>query len=199
MRSTLNMALRLSLICAVAALALANVAEVTRRPIAESEARAQREAVEAVLPPFANLVVDTLQTEADSPVKYFSGVDDTGITGTAFTSVSALGYSGEIEIILGVNPAGEISGVRILRHAETPGLGANYADPRLLNEFYTGRRLNDDWKVRKDGGEVDVLTGATITGRAIADAIERGVKQYRVDKDRIKAEFAPVAAEGTSP
>ncbi|MCD4751071.1 MAG: RnfABCDGE type electron transport complex subunit G [Thermoanaerobaculales bacterium] len=199
MKSTLNMALRLSLICAVAALALANVAEVTRRPIAESEARAQREAVEAVLPPFADLAVDTLETEAGSPVEYFSGVDDTGITGTAFTSVSGLGYSGEIEIILGVNPAGEISGVRILRHAETPGLGANYADPELLNRFYTGRRFNDNWKVAKDGGEVDALTGATITGRAIADAVERGVARYRVDKDRIKAELAPVEAEGTSP
>lgn len=195
MKSILNMALRLSLICGIAALTLANVAEVTRQPIAEAEARAQREAVEAVLPTFTQLVVDTVQNGEDDTVEYFSGVDATGITGTAFTSVSGLGYSGEIEIILGVNPKDEISGVRILRHAETPGLGANYADPEVLNRFYTGRLLDDNWKVTKDGGEVDALTGATITGRAIADAIERGIKQYRVDRDRIKAEPAPTEAE----
>ncbi len=55
MKSTLTMAFRLSLICAIAAFALANVAEVTRAPIAAAEARAQREAVEAVLPSFAQL------------------------------------------------------------------------------------------------------------------------------------------------
>jgi Na+-translocating ferredoxin:NAD+ oxidoreductase subunit G len=199
MKSIINMALRLTLICAIAALALANVAEVTRGPIAASEARAQREAVEAVLPSFARLAIDTLQTKTDDPVLYFSGVDDTGPTGTAFKSTSGLGYSGEIEIILGVNPAGEISGVRILRHAETPGLGANYAAPSMLDQFYKGRLISDNWKLTKDGGEVDAVTGATVTGRAIADAIETGLQDYLNDKGDIQAIVAPATKEGIMP
>lgn len=199
MKSTLNMGLRLSLICAVAALALANVAEVTRAPIAEAEARAQREAVEAVLPAFAQLAIDTLQTEADKPAFYFSGINDKAITGTAFTSASDLGYSGQIEIMMGVDDAGVISGVRILRHAETPGLGANYAAPELLDEFYKGRAVGGNWKLTKDGGEIDAVTGATVTGRAIADAIESGLQIYQIDKARIKGTVAPAIKEGINP
>ncbi len=197
MKPIINMALRLTLICAIAALALANVAEVTRGPIAASEARAQREAVEAVLPSFARLAIDTLKVETGDPVLYFSGVDDSGPTGTAFKSTSGLGYSGDIEIILGVNPEGVISGVRILRHAETPGLGANYADPAMLDQFYKDRLISDNWKLTKDGGEVDAVTGATITGRAIADAIETGVQSYLDNKGSIKAVPAPIVAPAT--
>ncbi len=199
MKTALNMAMRLTLICAVAAYALANIAEVTKGPIAESEAKAQREAVEAVLPAFAQLAIDTLQNEVGDLHLYFSGVGAAGPTGTAFASNSGLGYSGEIEIMLGIDPAGKVSGVRILRHAETPGLGANYADPALLDNFYVGRPLEANWKLTKDGGEVDAVTGATVTGRAIADAIERGIQNYQNDKAKIKAEIAPVTTEGNLP
>jgi len=198
MKSILNMAFRLTLICAIAAFALANVAEVTRGPIAESEAQAQREAVEAVLPSFARLAIDTLKTETGDPSLYFSGVSDEGPTGTAFKSTSGLGYSGEIEIMMGVSPEGKISGVRILRHAETPGLGANYAAPEMLDGFYKDRLISDNWKLKKDGGEVDAVTGATVTGRAIADAIESGLLNYRDDKSSIKA-VAPATKEGNTP
>ncbi len=197
MKSIINMALRLSLICAIAAFALANVAEVTRGPIAASEARAQREAVEAVLPSFAKLAIDTLHAETDAPALYFSGVGDEGPTGTAFKSASGLGYSGNIEIMMGVNPQGIISGVRVLSHAETPGLGANYAAPEMLDEFYKDRLIGDNWKLKKDGGEVDAVTGATITGRAIADAIETGLQKYLNDQNSIKAVVAPVVAPAT--
>ena len=199
MKTALNMALRLTLICAVAAYALAHIAEITRGPIAESEARAQRDAVEAVLPAFAQLAIDTLQAETEGPHFYYSGVADSTVTGTAFSAISNLGYSGEIEIMMGVDPKGVISGVRILRHAETPGLGANYADPSLLEEFYVGRPMGANWKLVKDGGEVDAVTGATVTGRAIADAIETGVGQYLQDKANIKAKAAPETPEGKTP
>lgn len=199
MKPILNMALRLSLICAIAALALANVAEVTRGPIAASEARAQREAVEAVLPSFAQLAIDTLKTDTDDPALYFSGVSDKGVTGTAFKSISGLGYSGDIEIMMGVSPEGKVSGVRILRHAETPGLGANYAAPEMLDEFYKGRLIADNWKITKDGGEVDAVTGATVTGRAIADAIETGLENYLEDQSNIKATPPPATSEGNTP
>jgi len=196
MKTALSMALRLTLICAIAAYALANIADVTRGPIAESEAKAQREAVEAVLPTFAQLAIDTLMTADQDMNLYFSGVQATEVTGTAFTATSGLGYSGEIEIMMGVDPGGSVSGVRILRHAETPGLGANYAAPSLLDKFYVGRPIGANWKLAKDGGEVDAVTGATVTGRAIADAIENGVKKYLQDKSKIKAEVDSVTTEG---
>lgn len=174
-----NLSLRLALICAVAALALSQVDAFTRGPIEAAEARARRAAVEAVLPAFTTLAEDTLGT-AEAPATYFVGSDEAGPTGVAFTAVSGLGYSGEIEVMVGVDPAGVVRGVRILRHAETPGLGANYAAPDVLSAFYTGHGLDDrDWRVVNDGGEVDAITGATVTGRAIADAVVRGLQRYR--------------------
>lgn len=194
LKETITMAVKLSLICAVAAFALANVAEVTREPIARSEARAQREAVEAVLPSFARLAIDTLRTDDGAERIYFRGVTaDEAASGTAFTAVSGLGYSGEIEIMVGVDDAGKVNGVRVLRHAETPGLGANYAAPAMLDAFYKGRALDGDWKLKKDGGEVDAVTGATVTGRAIADAIEQGARRFAEDRSRMPA-LAPVGA-----
>jgi len=200
MKETIVMAVKLSLICAVAAFALANVADVTRGPIAASQARAQREAVEAVLPSFVRLAVDTLQTDADQERIYFRGVDGEQTTGTAFKSVSGLGYSGEIEIMVGVDASGQVNGVRVLRHAETPGLGANYAAPPLLDSYYKGRALAGNWKLKKDGGEVDAITGATVTGRAIADAIEQGAERFAADEPRMPALVAPATEpEGNQP
>lgn len=182
MKEMSNLSLRLALICALAALALSQVDALTRGPIAAAEARARRDAVEAVLPAFATLAEDTLGT-AEAPVSYFVGRDVAGPTGVAFTAVSGLGYSGEIEVMVGVDPGGVVHGVRILRHAETPGLGANYAAPDVLTAFYVGHGLDDrDWRVAKDGGQVDAITGATVTGRAIADAVVKGLERYRDDQ-----------------
>jgi len=183
MKETLNLSLRLALICAVAALALAKVDDVTRGPIAAAEARAQRQAVEAVLPSFTVLAADTLATDGRI---YHVGRDDDGPTGFAFTSSSFKGYSGEIAVMVGVDAAGVVSGVRVLRHAETPGLGANYTAPDILDAFYTGHGLADrDWRVTKDGGEVDAITGATVTGRAIAEAVAVGLEHFAADRGAI--------------
>ncbi len=164
MKTALNMALRLTLICAIAAFALANVDEVTKGPIAASEAKAQREAVEAVLPAFAQLAIDTLQTESSGPSFYYSGVGDSGISGTALSATSGLGYSGEIEIMMGIDPEGIISGVRILRQ-EIAALGFSrnfsiYDDQdqeRLLKTIL--QELGIDEK--------------TLKARAVATAIDR--------------------------
>ena len=185
MREILNLSLRLAAICAVAALALARVDAATRGPIAAAEARARREAVAAVLPAFARLHADTLR---DGQRVYWTGLDEQGRpVGTAFTAASPLGYSGAVDVMVGVAPAGTVSGVRILRHAETPGLGANYAAPDVLEAFYAGRAVDADWRVKKDGGDFDAVTGATVTGRAVCDAVGRGLDAWREDRPRLPA------------
>lgn len=195
MKETLNLSLRLALICAVAAMALAKVDDFTRGPIAEAIERARREAVEAVLPPFAELVADTLGVD-DETRTYDLGYGEDGVTGVAFASASGLGYSGEIKVMIGVDAAGVVTGVRILQHAETPGLGANYAAPDVLDAFYKGAGLADrDWRVRKDGGDLDAITGATVTGRALADAITKGLQRYSDDRDELFAGGKAAAGE----
>lgn len=93
-------------------------------------------------------------------------------------AVAPDGYSGAIELLVGVNRDGSVAGVRVLRHRETPGLG-DAIDHRKSSwvEDFRGRSLADPirerWTVRRDGGAFDQFTGATITPRAVIRATAR--------------------------
>ena len=91
------------------------------------------------------------------------------------------GYSGTIELLVGVERSGRIAGVRVLKHRETPGLG-DAIDHRKSDwiEEFRGRSLGDPplegWTVSKDGGAFDAFTGATITPRAVIRATARALQ-----------------------
>jgi electron transport complex protein RnfG len=97
-------------------------------------------------------------------------------------TVAADGYSGDIRMIAGVNSDGSVAGVRVLKHIETPGLG-DKVDIKKSNwiKSFDNKSLvqpkRDDWKVKKDGGEFDQFTGATITPRAVVQQV-RKVLEY---------------------
>jgi electron transport complex protein RnfG len=93
-------------------------------------------------------------------------------------AVAPDGYSGAIELLVGVNRDGSVAGVRVLKHRETPGLG-DAIDHRKSDwvEGFRGKSLTnpsaDRWTVRRDGGDFDQFTGATITPRAVVRATAR--------------------------
>ncbi len=190
MKDTLNLSLKLTLVCAVAALLLSQVDAFTREPIRLAMLRAKLEAVEAVLPEFdnspgADLVV---LPDGEGSIDYYRGYEGEVLSGVAVKALSDKGYSGEIELMLGVDSEGRVSGVRIVRHAETPGLGAKYADPAVLDEYYKGKSLADtDWRVAKDGGDLDAVTGATVTGRALGGAIQAALSRYKLEQAQVQA------------
>lgn len=199
MKEMLNLSLRLALICGVAALLLTQVEGFTREPIRQAMHRAKMEAVEAVLPAFDNAPdADRVDLgDAAAARSYYRGYRGDALSGVALRALSDRGYAGEIELMLGVDGAGRVRGVRILRHAETPGLGAKYADPERLAEFYAGRDLADtDWRVAKDGGDLDAVSGATVTGRAIAQAIDAALRTYAEDRAAVAAAPRNAAAGG---
>jgi electron transport complex protein RnfG len=201
MRETLNLGLRLALICGVAALLLSQVDATTREPIRQAMLRERMEAVAAVLPAFDNAPdADRVDlTDGAGERSYWRGYQGEAPTGAAFKALSNAGYSGEIELMLGVDAEGKVSGLRILRHAETPGLGAKYADPALLARFYAGHGLTDtDWRVKADGGDLDAVTGATVTGRALAGAISAALTQYAADRPQVDAAPRAAAAADSS-
>ena len=107
-----------------------------------------------------------------------------------FNSIAPNGYSGRIHLLVGVWIDGSIAGVRVIKHAETPGLGdgieirksswiTGFDDRSLLNP------AEDGWKVKRDGGVFDQLTGATITPRAVIDAVRKTLLYYRANADMI--------------
>ncbi|HAS8550220.1 TPA: electron transport complex subunit RsxG [Vibrio vulnificus] len=111
-------------------------------------------------------------------------------TAIAIESVAPDGYNGAIKIITGIDASGTVLGTRVLSHQETPGLG-DKIDLRVTDWItsFTGKKLNDDnynsWKVRKDGGEFDQFTGATITPRAVVKAVRNTVEFVNSHREQI--------------
>lgn len=135
-----------------------------------------------------DLLRSTLMVESptgDSVLVYQAKKDDV-VTAVIF-EVSEYGYSGEIRSILAIASSGDVLGVRILFHSETPGLGDKIEvekDDWILgfNGLSIKRPYKDGWAVRKDGGDFDQFTGATITPRAVVKSIRSGLEFFEAKK-----------------
>jgi electron transport complex protein RnfG len=166
------------------ALALVNAATVDR--IAESKANEKKEALAAVMPPFANdpttrIVPVDLDPEADDgdELIFYAGLDaGDRITGWGVESRTDTAYSGDLSLVFGVDSAGKIQSARVLEQRETPGLGTKAAGDDFL-DAYEGRSLGSfDFRVRKDGGQIDAISGATISSRAVTLCIRQGLEEF---------------------
>ena len=110
------------------------------------------------------------------------------------------GYSGAIRLMIAIAPDGRVLGVRVTQHRETPGLGDSIEARRSdwIRRF-AGRSLDDPpaarWKVRKDGGDFDQFTGATVTPRAIVGAVANALRYYSLHRDELLAAPATMAPQ----
>jgi Na+-translocating ferredoxin:NAD+ oxidoreductase subunit G len=199
LRSALTLAAALA--AAVALLAL--VHDATRERVAASE-RARRAAIfERVLGELAydnDLLADRIEvrdpellgTDASVPV-YRARLAGRPVA-AIIESVAPDGYAGSIRLLVGVAPDGRLLGVRVLEHQETPGLGDAIEERRSdWIRSFDGGSLADPpparWKVRRDGGDFDQLTGATVTPRAVVAAVRNTLLFVQ---RRGSALFAPV-------
>ncbi|MEA2036945.1 MAG: RnfABCDGE type electron transport complex subunit G [Nanoarchaeota archaeon] len=106
---------------------------------------------------------------------YYDAYIDGNLIGRVL-EIEAPGYSSTIQALVGIDQNDEITGVDIVYQQETPGLGANIEKEPFLKQFIGMRK--DSVKIKKDGGEIDAITGATISSRAIADAIAGKISIY---------------------
>ncbi|EGW20272.1 electron transport complex subunit RsxG [Methylobacter tundripaludum] len=112
------------------------------------------------------------------------------VSAVCFKFTAPDGYSGAINMIMGIDRDGNILGVRVLSHKETPGLGDKIEVAKsdwILN--FVGRSLDNlapaKWAVKKDGGEFDQFAGATITPRKSVQAIYRGLQLFKAHQDQL--------------
>lgn len=181
------MVIVLWVVCTTAALALGAVYDLTKDRIAEQIRLKQVKLLRAVLPPidneldqdFRESVIGKDKNGKDIKVKYHFGRKDGEVVGTAFALVTPEGYSGDIEIMMGVSPNGEVMGVEIVRQKETPGLGDKILKREWRDRFRGKGLTNAKWAVKKDGGELDQFAGATITPRAVVKAVKQGLEIYQ--------------------
>ncbi len=189
MKDVLRMVLVLVAISAASAVGLAWVEDLTAERIAEEIRQDTLEAIDAVLPVYDN--APDREAVTVSGQLYYPGRKGGELVGLALPVDSSAGYGGRIGALLGIGPDGTVTGVQILTHAETPGLGAKFTDPGFLAQF-AGKSLdNARWRVKKNGGDFDQITGATITPEALLQALDGGLQAYRKDRDQVLATAAP--------
>ena len=107
-------------------------------------------------------------------------------------AVAPDGYSGKIFMLIAIRENGELAGVRVVSHKETPGLG-DYIDIaksdwiRGFDGKSTAQYNDQDWKVKKDGGKFDYMAGATITPRAVVKAVHKALQYFALHRDALFA------------
>ncbi len=173
MKEQMKLVLVLSMICLVSGILMALVYNVTAEPIARAREAARMDALRQVLPPTAaapKLEESTITYEGQEiPVVYARY--DGQLLATVLQVKTAEGYGGDIELMAGILPDGSIQGIAILDHKETPGLGAHISGRAFL-DLFKGRKLDGTiWKVKKEGGDIDEITAATVSSRAVVDAV----------------------------
>lgn len=111
----------------------------------------------------------------------------------AIEAIAPDGYNGAIKVIVGMKIDGTILGTRVLSHQETPGLG-DKIDLRVSDWIlsFAGKQVTDSnldrWKVRKDGGDFDQFTGATITPRAVVKSVKQAVQYVNQNNQALLAQ-----------
>jgi electron transport complex protein RnfG len=172
MNESVKMVVVLTIITTIAALILAFVYNGTKDQIAEAYRQDFLKGLKVVLPGFDNKP-DMEFKEMDGR-KIYVGKKEGEVFGYAVQTVSPKGYSGDIVVLTGVNPKGEILGIQILKHAETPGLG-NKIEFKEWRDTFVGLDKDSNIAVKKDGGNIDEFSGATISPRAVCEAVNIGL------------------------
>jgi len=170
-----NMVVTLFIVAAVAAFALGGVYSVTKEPIALAKKAKLEAAIKAVVPAFDELTTQTVPVGdgGDSIILYRASKEGQ-VVGTAIKTYTMKGFSGRIELMVGFLNDGSIDNTAVLMHKETPGLGDKMDKSKsdFPLQFKGKNPASFKLKVKKDGGDVDAITAATISSRAFCDAVQ---------------------------
>ena len=179
-----NMFVALFVICVVAGGVLGLVYNATKDPIATAETAKRTEAIKNVLPEFNELKetkVKSAMEDIDIPFYLAYDADSTFI-GAAVETFTNKGFSGNVSLMVGILADGTINNISVLQHAETPGLGSKMTEPTFKDQFNNKNAASFNFKVKKDGGDVDAITAATISSRAFCDAVNRALSTFENNK-----------------
>ena len=196
MKSTLlNMTAVLFGITLVASAGVGFVNMITVEPIAAAKEAATLAALNEVLPAFDATTTEELTID-DMPITVYTATAGGSVSGYAVQSMTKQGFGGVVRLMVGFTPEGEVVNVNVLEQTETPGLGTKMADEgNPLFASFEGRNPGEmKLAVKKDGGDVDALTAATISSRAYVDAMARAYAAYK----QIAEGVAPAASDTAS-
>ena len=186
LKSTLpNMILSLGVIGIVAGGLLGGMYAITKDPIAEAEKKQLTESIAQVAPQFDNSPEDdkTAVTVGGKEFVIYPAMSNGRLEGAAVLGTTMEGFSGEVAVLCGFEADGTLKDYRVIRHAETPGLGAKmedwFHDPTGARSVIGKNPSVEDFRVSKDGGDIDAITAATISSRAFLGVMRNAYMAYR--------------------
>lgn len=167
-------------ICLIISALLAGTNQMTKDPIEQQSELKAQQARQTVMPGAAKFEPKTLN---DTNAQCYAATDKDGTLVGYTLTTSAKGYGGDVQVMVGIDTRkGEVSGVAILSQSETPGLGANAVRPEFTGQ-YRQAVPESGFDVIKNAqpkdGEIEAMTGATITSRAVTTAVNEAVRCYR--------------------
>lgn len=181
---------------------LAYIFEITRAPIEASEKEARLALFKQILPERAynnDLLKEVVSIAPNDmlgnrlPAEANIAKLNHQAAGVVLEAIAHDGYSGDIKLLIAIRADGSVSGVRVLAHKETPGLG-DYIDIargnwiKLFNEESLSKTPAQQWQVKKDGGKFDYMVGATITPRAVVKAVAKSLQFFEMNKQMLFAD-----------
>jgi len=174
--SFFNMLLTLGLVTLVSAFSLGYVYSWTKGPIETARLAKQLRAINSVLGDYDNDPISEAGSIAglveDDSLIVYPGKKEGEPSGIAIRTYSNKGYTTRIWIMVGFTPEGSIKAIEVLEHKETPGLGSKMTLPDFKDQYVDLNPGKNDIRVTKDGGEIDAISGATISSRAMSEAIQ---------------------------
>jgi electron transport complex protein RnfG len=191
LRELIKMVVVLTVICACSALLLSYANQATK-PQREYQLLkyVEEPSIKAVLPAFDNdpikdrVVVTLGKNEKGKPIEknIFPAKEHGKLVGMAYSG-SSTGYHGPIEVMVGLNMQGKLTGIAITQQAETPGLGARVAEPAFTKQF-KGLDLSPALNLSLQGGKIDSVSGASESSKAVVRAVRGALELFpKIEKE----------------
>lgn len=177
----------LTCISLLAALALTGVYALTKGPIEQGQREKKEKALQAVLPDYKGTVRDTVIVDADNeeiPVHLAIG-ENGELCGAGIETYTKKAFAGRFDLMVGFDAEGSIVNTEVIKAGETPGLGdkINKDKSDFALQFNHQNPAEFQLVVKKDGGDVDAITAATISSRAYCDAVQRAYDVFMKIKE----------------
>ncbi|MDY0160471.1 MAG: RnfABCDGE type electron transport complex subunit G [Bacteroidales bacterium] len=198
----LNMTLTLLIVTAISAVALGFVYNSTKGPIEDAKAQKLKNAINIVVPGADKGEVEEFKVpspDGREELTFYKVTHNGELKGYAVNTYSNNGFSGHISVMVGFDENGVIIDNNVLEHAETPGLGDKTSkDVSDWNSQFIGKNPAEfKLNVKKDGGDVDAITAATISSRAYCDALDRAYRGFVAFKESSDSKLVEVSDDNT--
>lgn len=173
-----NMIMAMTVVSICSAASIGYVYQKTKEPIEKSKTMKISSAVTEMLGKFDNKPFEERTNLAEKGLELYQAKENGVTTSVAIKSYSNNGFGGKIELIIGMLIDGTVTGYKVIQQNETPGLGTKITENKFSKQFVGLNAHSDNFELSKNGGEIDALTGATISSNAVVEAVKKAVTAF---------------------